>query len=76
VLEATYRYGLDYIVRPPYPTVEGIAEILSQTDHPKARTARAEEFIDLTLVKSLEEAAFLAARGDPFPISLLLHTSL
>ena len=58
IIEATYRYGLDYIVRPPYPTLEGIAEVLRQSSHPKAKTARPQEFVDLTMVKSLDEAGF------------------
>lgn len=62
ILEATYQYGLDYIVRLPYPTLEGIAEILRQTEHPKARFARPDDFVDLTLVKSLVEAGFFTQR--------------
>lgn len=58
ILEATYRYGLDYIVRPPYPTLQGIAEVLRQSSHPKAKTARPQEFVDLSMVKSIDEAGF------------------
>jgi NitT/TauT family transport system substrate-binding protein len=62
ILEATYQYGLDYIVRLPYPTLEGVAEILRQTEHPKAKTARPEDFVDLTLVKGLVEAGFFTRK--------------
>lgn len=62
ILEATYQYGLDYIVRPPYPTLEGIAEVLKQSVHPKARTAVPEDFVDLSLVQALEKDGFFLRR--------------
>ena len=62
ILEATYQYGLDYIVRPPYPTREGIVEILRQSEHPKARAARPDDFLDLSLLKTLEEAGFFSRK--------------
>jgi len=39
-----------------------VAEILRQTEHPKAKTARPEDFVDLTLVKGLAEAGFFSQR--------------
>ena len=58
VLESTYRYGLDYIAPVPYPAREGIVEILKQSNHPKAKSANPDDFIDMTLVKKLEEGGF------------------
>jgi NitT/TauT family transport system substrate-binding protein len=58
VLESTYRYGLDYIAPVPYPAKEGIVEILKQSNHPRAKTANPDDFIDMSLVKKLEEAGF------------------
>jgi NitT/TauT family transport system substrate-binding protein len=58
ILESTYRYGVDYIAQIPYPAKEGIAEILRQSSHPKAKTANPDEFVDMSLVKKLEEGGF------------------
>jgi len=55
VLESTYRYGLDYIAPVPYPAREGIVEILKQSNHPKAKSANPDDFIDMSLVKKLAE---------------------
>ena len=56
VLESTYRYGVDYIAPIPYPAKEGIIEILRRSNHPKARSANPDEFIDMSLVRKLEDA--------------------
>jgi NitT/TauT family transport system substrate-binding protein len=58
VVESTYRYGVDYIAPVPYPAKEGIAEILQQSNHPKAKFANPNDFIDMTLIKKLEEGGF------------------
>ncbi len=62
VLEATYQFAADYIVPLPYPTREGIAEVLRQSVHPKARTAAPEDFVDLSLVQALEKDGFFSRR--------------
>ncbi len=63
IMETTYQYGLDYIARPPYPTRDGIAEALKQSIHPKAKTANPEDFVDMSLVKSLEDSGFFKQIG-------------
>jgi len=63
ILDTTYQYGLDYIARPPYPTREGIAETLKQTANPKAKTANPDDFVDMSLVKSLEDSGFFKQIG-------------
>ncbi|MBI2228048.1 MAG: ABC transporter substrate-binding protein [Deltaproteobacteria bacterium] len=63
ILETTYQYGLDYIARPPYPTREGIVETLKQTAHPKAKTANPDDFVDMSLVKGLEDSGFFKQIG-------------
>lgn len=55
VLEATYKFALDYIVRIPLPTREGIAEILRDSKSPRAKEARPEDFIDDSLVRELDQ---------------------
>ncbi len=62
VLEATYQYGLDYIVRLPYPARGGIIEVLRQSEQPKAKTVSPDEFVDVSLVRSLEREGFFAQR--------------
>jgi NitT/TauT family transport system substrate-binding protein len=56
VLEATYKFALDYIVRVPYPTREGVAEILRESKNPKAKEAKPEQFIDDTLIRELQQS--------------------
>ena len=56
VLEATYKFALDYIVRVPYPTRDGVAEILRESKNPKAKDARPEQFIDDSLIRELEQS--------------------
>ena len=63
ILEATYQYALDYVVRPPYPTREGIIETLKQSNHPKAKAANPDDFVDSSLIKSLEDAGFFQQIG-------------
>ena len=58
ILESTYQYGVDYIAPIPYPAREGIAEILRQSNHPKARWASPDDFIDMSLVKRLDDEGF------------------
>lgn len=58
IIESTYQYGVDYIAPVPYPAREGIAEILRQSNHPKAKAANPDEFIDASLVKKLDDDGF------------------
>lgn len=63
ILDATYQYALDYVVRPPYPSREGIVETLKQSTHAKAKTANPDSFLDMSLVRSLEESSFFQQIG-------------
>lgn len=56
VLEATYKFALDYTVRIPYPTREGITEILRDSKNPKAKETKPEDFIDDSLVRELDQS--------------------
>lgn len=58
IIDATYQYGLDYIAPIPYSTRDGIAEVLNQSIHPKAKTANPDDFIDMSLVKKLDDSGF------------------
>ncbi len=63
IVETTYEYALDYVARPPYPTREGIVETLKQSSHAKAKTANPDDFIDMSLVRSLEDSGFFKQIG-------------
>ncbi len=63
IIQATYQYALDYIVRPPYPTREGIAEVLRQSPSPDAKKATPDSFIDLSVVKELDDQGFFQKLG-------------
>ena len=58
VLETTYKFALDYTVRVPYPTREGILEILRDSKNPRAKRAKPEDFIDESLVRELDQGGF------------------
>jgi ABC-type nitrate/sulfonate/bicarbonate transport system substrate-binding protein len=60
VVEAVYRYALDYVQKIPYNTKEGIQEILNQLSvtNPKAKNACPETFYDDRFVKELETSGF------------------
>lgn len=58
VLEATYKFALDYIVRVPYPTREGIAEILKDSKNPRAKEAKPEDFVDDSIIRELDQNGF------------------
>jgi len=63
ILEATYQYAVDYVVRPPFPNREGIVETLKLSTVPEASKASPDQFIDNSVVKSLEDQGFFRQIG-------------
>jgi NitT/TauT family transport system substrate-binding protein len=63
IIEATYQYAVDYVVRPPYPNREGIVETLNQSQNPEAKKADPDSFLDRSIVKTLEDQGFLRQIG-------------
>jgi ABC-type nitrate/sulfonate/bicarbonate transport system substrate-binding protein len=62
-LEETYQhYALKMTPSVPYPSVEGIRNILSdlERENPKAKTADSRDFLDLRFVKELEASGFIS----------------
>jgi NitT/TauT family transport system substrate-binding protein len=53
--------GLALVPEKPYPTLKGIDVMLNELHEkePKARTARAEQFVDLTFVKELDRSGVI-----------------
>jgi NitT/TauT family transport system substrate-binding protein len=61
-LTETYEtIGLTLLPEKPYPTLKGIDLMLRElaSKEPKARTARSEQFVDLTFVKELDSSGFI-----------------
>jgi NitT/TauT family transport system substrate-binding protein len=63
ILEATYQYAVDYVVRPPYPNREGIVETLKLSQNPDAKRADADSFIDAGAVRALDDQGFFRQLG-------------
>ena len=63
IIEATYQYSVDYVVRPPFANREGIVETLKLSTVPEASKANPDLFIDNSVVKSLEEQGFFRQIG-------------
>ena len=63
IIEATYQYAVDYVVRPPYPNREGIVETLKLSQNPEAKKADPDKFLDSSIVKTLEDEGFLRKIG-------------
>ena len=63
ILEATYQYAVDYVVRPPYPNRDGIVETLKLSQNPEAKKANPDQFIDSSVVKTLDEQEFFRQIG-------------
>jgi ABC-type nitrate/sulfonate/bicarbonate transport system substrate-binding protein len=63
IIEATYQYAVDYVVRPPYPNREGIVETLKLSQNPDAKKANPDTFLDSSIVKTLEDEGFLRKIG-------------
>ena len=53
--------GLALVPAKPYPTLKGIAAMLQEIGgkEPEAKKARAEQFVDLTFVKELDNSGFI-----------------
>jgi NitT/TauT family transport system substrate-binding protein len=63
IIEATYQYAVDYVVRPPYPNRDGIVETLRLSQNPEAKKADPDHFIDATVVKTLDDQGFFRQIG-------------
>ena len=51
------------MVRPPYPNREGIVETLKLSPNPEAKKANPDQFLDSSIVKTLEDQGFLRQIG-------------
>ncbi len=63
-LERSYKlYATQYFDSVPYPSIAGVKTVLEflAKDHPKAKTADPNAFVDASLVKALDESGFIKA---------------
>ncbi|MBI2209185.1 MAG: ABC transporter substrate-binding protein [Deltaproteobacteria bacterium] len=60
--EAYEAIGLNLIPETPYPTLKGIGMMLQELaeKEPKARSARPEQFVDMSLVQELDSSGFIS----------------
>ncbi len=62
VLEYSYQHYLRRTPKKPYPTTKGIQNLIdmSGSQVPQAKTAKPEQFVDLSLLHELEKEGFFA----------------
>ena len=60
VLDATYDAFVKVVSKKPYPTLKGIQFLLDEVAAkiPQAKTAKPEQFVDLSLLQQLEKEGF------------------
>jgi NitT/TauT family transport system substrate-binding protein len=69
VLDATYTAFVKTVSKRPYPTLKGIQFMLDEVAAklPNARTAKPEQFVDLSLLQQLEKEGFFAEMAKLYP---------
>lgn len=60
VLDATYDWFVKRVAKRPYPTLKGIQYLLDEMAPkvPQAKTAKPEQFVDISLLQQLEKEGF------------------
>lgn len=69
VLDATYEWFVKRVSKRPYPTLKGIQYLLDEVASklPNAKSAKAEQFVDLSLLQQLEKEGFFAEMAKRYP---------
>ena len=69
VLDATYEAFVKTVSKRPYPTLKGIQFLLDEVaaKSPNAKTAKPEQFVDLSLLQQLEKEGFFAEMAKRYP---------
>jgi NitT/TauT family transport system substrate-binding protein len=69
VLDASYRGFVKMVAKRPYPTLKGIQFLLDEfaAKFPQAKTAKPEQFVDLSLLQELEKEGFFAEVAKRYP---------
>ena len=68
-LDATYAAFVKSVAKKPYPTLKGIQFLLDEVASklPNAKSAKPEQFIDLSLLQQLEKEGFFAEMAKRYP---------
>jgi NitT/TauT family transport system substrate-binding protein len=69
VLDATYNAFVKTVAKKPYPTLKGIQFLLDEVAAklPNAKTAKPEQFVDLSLLQQLEKEGFFSEMAKRYP---------
>ena len=69
VLEATYTWFIRNVAKKPYPTLKGIQFLIDEIGGklPQAKSAKPEQFVDLSLLQELEKEGFFVEMGKRYP---------
>ena len=69
VLEQSYRVYIKTTPKKPYPTLKGLQFLLDQLapQMPQAKTAKPEQFVDLSLLQELEKEGFFIEMAKRYP---------
>ena len=69
VLDATVDWFVKRVSKRPYPTLKGIQYLLDEVTAkiPQAKTAKPEQFTDLSLLQQLEKEGFFAEMAKRYP---------
>ncbi|HEX9454026.1 MAG TPA: ABC transporter substrate-binding protein [Candidatus Binatia bacterium] len=69
VLDATYDWFAKRVAKRPYPTLKGIQYLLDEValKMPQAKTAKPEQFVDLSLLQQLEKEGFFSEMAKRYP---------
>jgi ABC-type nitrate/sulfonate/bicarbonate transport system substrate-binding protein len=62
-LEDSYQFFSRLVPQKPYPSIEAVKEALAELGEkdPKVRSARPEEFVDMSLIKEFDDSGFIDA---------------
>jgi hypothetical protein len=69
VLEESYQGYVKMIPKKPYPTLKGIQFMLEMLapQMPEAKTAKPEQFVDLSFLQELEKEGFFNEMAKRYP---------
>ena len=69
VLDATFDAFVKVVSKKPYPTLKGIQFLLDEVAAkiPQAKTAKPEQFVDVSLLQQLEKEGFFAEMAKRYP---------
>ncbi|MGH7773152.1 MAG: ABC transporter substrate-binding protein [Candidatus Binatia bacterium] len=69
VLEATHVWFVKRVGKKPYPTLKGIQFLLDEFSAklPQAKSAKPEQFVDISLLQELEKEAFFTEMAKRYP---------